>query len=581
MDTIAAKDNMNLASTKPLNILVVEDDAIDRAGMRRLLAGSSLPLHDVVFVGNLNKATAALADGAFDILLLDLNLPDSDGLDTLIALEEDHPDVAKVVVTGADDEELGLRAVAAGAQDYLVKGRFNVDAITRVIHYSVERKKLEEALRHSRGKLNAMLESIRDPMVMIDKDLNVVWSNEATREIFGDDGIGKKCHQVCDGRDTACRALSCIAMQTLRDGQPHSCDIALADKSGLLRFFHCTTSVALRDKEGNPTAVMEIAGDITDRRIAEKYSELKRLEAADHKLKELRSHLIQSEKLASIGQLAAGVAHEMNTPIGFVACNFETLGKHVKKILALIELYTELERAVEAADATGGPALVAPIRQFREKMRIDAILKNLDVLFEDSREGLERVTEIIQNLRDFSRVDQSSDFARYNVNEGLAATLVVARNAIKYSADVVTEFDEIPEIFCHPGQINQVFLNLVVNAAQAIESQERQERGRITIRTYAADSHVVCEIEDDGPGIAPEDRRKVFDPFFTTKPAGKGTGMGLSISYDIIVNKHKGRISVESEVGRGTVFTIKLPLQPIKKRDEDSRNVLTGVITDG
>lgn len=572
---------MNLASTKPLNILVVEDDVIDRAGMQRLLAGSSLPLEHVVFVDHLDKAMTTLADGSFDILLLDLDLPDSHGLDTLIALEADYPDVAKVVVTGADDEELGFQAVAAGAQDYLVKGRFNVDAITRVIHYSLERKKLEDDLRHSRGKLNAMLESIRDPMIMIDKGLNVIWSNEATREVFGDDRIGTKCDPICDGRDARGRALPCIAMQTLQDGRPHSCDVTLADKEGLGRFFHCTTSVALRDKEGHPMAVMEIASDVTDRRIAEKYSEFKRLEAANHKLKQLQSHLIQSEKLASIGQLAAGVAHEMNTPIGFVACNFETLEKHTKKILALIELYAELERQVEAADGVNGPVLLAPIQRFREEMRIDVILKNLGVLFEDSREGLERVTEIIQNLRDFSRVDQSSAFARYNINEGLAATLIVARNAIKYNADVVTEFGEIPEIFCHPGQINQVFLNLVVNAAQAIESQERQERGRITIRTYPVDSHVVCEIEDDGPGIAPEDRRKVFDPFFTTKPAGKGTGMGLSISYDIIVNKHKGRISVESEIGRGTMFTVRLPLQPLRKTDEDSRNLLTGVTADG
>lgn len=581
MDTIAASDNMNLASTKPLNILVVEDDTVDRTAMQRLLAGSSLPLEHVVFVDHLDKAMATLADGSFDALLLDLDLPDSHGLETLVALERDYPDVAKVVVTGADDEELGLQAVAAGAQDYLVKGRFNVDAITRVVHYSVERKKLEEDLRHSRGKLNAMLESIRDPMVMIDKDLNVIWSNEATREIFGDDRIGRKCHQICDGRDDACGRSLCIVSQTLQDGKPHRRDACMVDRDRLRRFFHCTTSVALRDKEGHPTAVMEIASDVTDRRIAEKYGEFKRLEAADHKLKELQSHLIQSEKLASIGQLAAGVAHEMNTPIGFVACNFETLEKHVKKILALIELYAELERKIETAAGAGGPALVAPIREFREKMRIDAILKNLGVLFEDSREGLERVTEIIQNLRDFSRVDQSSDFARYNINEGLAATLIVARNAIKYHADVVTEFGEIPEIFCHPGQINQVLLNLIVNAGQAIESQERRERGRITIRTYAVDSHVVCEIEDDGPGIAPEDRRKVFDPFFTTKPAGKGTGMGLSISYDIIVNKHKGHISVESEVGRRTLFTVRLPLQPIKKRDEDSRNLLTGVTADG
>ncbi len=261
---------MNLAGMKPFEILVVEDDAVDRMAMQRLLAGSSLPLEHVVFVDCLDRATAALADGSFDALLLDLNLPDSHGLDTLIALERDHPDVAKVVVTGADDEELGLQAVAAGAQDYLVKGRFNVDAIRRVIHYSVERKKLEDDLRRSRGKLNAMLESIRDPMIMIDKDLNVIWGNEATREIFGDNQIGTKCDQSCDGRDAPCRTLPCIATQTLQDGQPHSCDVTLADKEGLWRFFHCTSSVALRDKEGNPTAVMEIASDVTDRRIAEK-----------------------------------------------------------------------------------------------------------------------------------------------------------------------------------------------------------------------------------------------------------------------------------------------------------------------
>ncbi len=572
---------MNLASTKPLNILVVEDDAIDRKAMERLLRGSSLPLNEVVFVDHLEKALAALAEGAFDLLLLDLNLPDSNGLETLVAVEKSHPEVAKVVVTGDEGEGLGLEAVAAGAQDYLVKGRFNVDAIRRVVHYSVERKKLEEALRHSRGKLNAMLESISDPMIMVNRDLEVIWSNEATKQVFGEDRIGRKCYQIREGEDTPCGPEPCIIAQTLADGQPHRCDIGLTDQMGLRRFFHCTANVALRDKEGRPTAVMEIASDVTNRRITEKYHEFKRLEAANQELKELESHLIQSEKLASIGQLAAGVAHEMNTPIGFVACNFETLEKHMKKISTLLALYAELETQLKDCTDVDGSSLMAPIREFKEKMRIGFILRNLGTLFADSREGLDRVTEIIQNLRDFSRVDQSSSFARYNINEGLTATLIVARNAIKYKADVETEFGEVPEIFCHPGQINQVFLNLIVNAAQAIEGQQREDRGRITIRTYVLDTEVVCEIEDDGPGISAENCRRVFDPFFTTKPAGKGTGMGLSISYDIIVNKHKGRIWLESGLGRGTLFTIKLPLQPIKSASENPDEVLTGVEIDG
>jgi len=572
---------MNLASTKQLNILVVEDDLIDRKGMQRLLSGSSLPLGDVVFVGRLAQATAALTEGRFDLLLLDLNLPDSTGLDTLIALENSHPDVAKVVVTGEGDGDLGVEAVAHGAQDYLIKGRFNIHAIARVVHYSVERKRLEEALRESRGKLNAMLECISDPMIMIDKELNVIWSNEATEHVFGDTRIGRKCYQIREGQDTPCAPTPCIAAQTLQDGKPHRCDVCMTDKDGLKRFFHCTANVALRDKEGRPTAVLEIASDVTDRRIAEKYQECKRLEAAQHELKELQSHLIQSEKLASIGQLAAGVAHEMNTPIGFVACNFETLEKHMKKIVALLELYAEVEQTLEAAGGTDGSALVAPIKEFREKMHIDFILKNLGVLFDDSREGLERVTEIIQNLRDFSRVDQPGVFARYSINDGLKATLTVARNAIKYAADVTTEFGDVPDLFCNPGQINQVFLNLLVNAAQAIESQQRQEKGRITIRTYQAEQDIVCEIEDDGPGISPENCRKIFEPFFTTKPAGKGTGMGLSISYDIIVNKHKGRISVESGVGRGTLFTIRLPLRPVTNADKKPDEVRIGVESDG
>ncbi|MBW7992882.1 MAG: hypothetical protein FVQ84_23110 [Planctomycetes bacterium] len=224
-------------------------------------------------------------------------------------------------------------------------------------------------------------------------------------------------------------------------------------------------------------------------------------------------------------------------------------------------MYDELIAQIETSEKSELLNKAKDIGQSRDDMKIDFILEDINVLFDDSREGLDRVTEIIQNLRDFSRIDQPGSCDKYNINKGIEATLIVAKNEIKYDADVKTDFSEVPPIFCHSGQINQVFLNLLVNAAQAIKGQERDGNGTITIKTYTSDDNeVVCEISDDGPGIAPETLSKIFDPFFTTKPPGKGTGLGLSVSHDIIVNKHKGKLFVDSTVGEGTKFTIKLPI---------------------
>jgi signal transduction histidine kinase len=180
---------------------------------------------------------------------------------------------------------------------------------------------------------------------------------------------------------------------------------------------------------------------------------------------------------------------------------------------------------------------------------------------DDSREGLNRVTDIIQNLRDFSRIDQPGSRDEYNINNGIKDTLIVAANEIKYDAEVKTELADIPPIYCNSGQINQVLLNVILNAAQAISSNPGNGRGTITIKTYATEEDVICEISDDGSGIAPDKLLKIFDPFFSTKPVGKGTGLGLSVSYDIIAHKHNGKLLVDSTVGEGTKFTIKLPIK--------------------
>jgi signal transduction histidine kinase len=318
----------------------------------------------------------------------------------------------------------------------------------------------------------------------------------------------------------------------------------------------------LNDLKKTTTSIDNLNREINERKKAETSVRLayEELEKANQELKETQFQLVQSEKLAGIGQLAAGVAHEMNTPVGFVASNFHTLESYMKKIQKLLQMYGELVDKIEVSEKSVLLDKTSTIEKTRNTMQIDFILEDLSGLFDDSREGLERITNIVQNLRNFSRMNQPGELNKYNINDGIKSTLVVARNEIKHDADVETELSEVPLILCNAGQINQVLLNILMNAAQAIKSHERDNKGSITIRTYATDDNVVCEISDDGPGIEPDKLPQIFDPFFTTKPLGQGTGLGMSVSYDIIVNKHNGKLLVDSSVGKGTKFTIRLPL---------------------
>jgi len=281
------------------------------------------------------------------------------------------------------------------------------------------------------------------------------------------------------------------------------------------------------------------------------------VQARTLKLRQMQSQIIMQEKMASIGQLAAGIAHELNNPINFIYTNFVTLENNFKSLKKVIYHYQTLAEKSEKIQAYA--EIIETIREQESKMHLEFVMNDLDALFDETREGFKRSSHIINSMRDFSRADHTQDFALFDVNKGIQDTLAIARNEYKYHCEIETDFGQLEPVECIPQQLNQVFLNIIVNAAQAIKSQNQNTRGIITIETIMKGDKTYCTIADNGPGIPDKVKTRIFEPFFTTKQVGQGTGLGLSIAYDIIVNKHDGTLKAENNHPKGTQFIISLP----------------------
>ena len=271
-----------------------------------------------------------------------------------------------------------------------------------------------------------------------------------------------------------------------------------------------------------------------------------------NRLEEAHNQLLQAEKMASIGQLAAGVAHEINNPIGFVNSNLGVLQNYVQKLLNLVGAYEKYEPELSTDS-------IEALNALKQETDLGYLRDDISDLLSESLGGLQRVKRIVQDLKDFSHISDS-EMLWANLEDGLESTLNVVWNELKYKAEVAKDYGKLPEVECIPSQLNQVFMNLLVNAAQAI-----QEHGKITLRTRQEGDKVRIEIADTGCGIPQEIINRIFDPFFTTKPVGTGTGLGLSITHGII-RKHNGRIDVSSEPGKGTTFSITIPIHQPQSR---------------
>ena len=300
---------------------------------------------------------------------------------------------------------------------------------------------------------------------------------------------------------------------------------------------------------------LEIANTSLEVRVQERTQDLER---AYEELKESQVQLVQAEKMSSLGQLVAGIVHEINTPLLYVQNNATVTSQNIEDLRACIVETTRLAKLVDE-NGVQGPQVLEALQQLNEHVDAELLSETIDEivsLAKDSTDGLNQISELVQSLKDFSRLDRAAE-DRFDVREGIEKTLLITRNLLKYGITVEKRLDEVPRILCAPSRINQIFINLVTNAVQAMDG-----KGTLTISTKARDGWVDIEVCDTGCGIAQENLDKIMDPFFTTKPVGQGTGLGLSIVRRI-VDEHGGRVTVDSQVDVGTAIMISLPIDRV------------------
>lgn len=416
-----------------------------------------------------------------------------------------------------------------------------------------ERKRVQENLIRTSGRLQYLIDNT--PAIIYSSvpsgDFKITFVSENMTRVLGyetDEMISEKDfwlnHIHPDDVSYVFEKLPYL----FEEGQ-QTYEYRFRHKNGSYLWVHDTLRLVHDNEEGK---ILEIVGSMTD------ITERKKIEHALHEekeqqkslicqLQEAQSQLLQSEKMASIGQLAAGVAHEINNPVGYVSSNLGSLNRYLEDIFRVLDTYEKSEHILES-----DKNILEDIRSIKKEVDIEFLKVDVMELIKESAGGVRRVKEIVQDLKDFSHVDEAG-WQTVDLHKGLDSTLNIVHNEIKYKAKVIKEYGDLPLVECLASQLNQVFMNLLVNAAHAIE-----ERGIISIRTGTKDDQIWVEVSDTGKGIPPENLNRIFEPFFTTKPVGKGTGLGLSLSYGIVM-KHGGNFEVKSEVGRGASFKVWLP----------------------
>jgi PAS domain S-box-containing protein len=413
------------------------------------------------------------------------------------------------------------------------------------IQETADSREADEKLKLAAYEWRRTFDSITDSVFLIDKESRFTRANRALFDSLHttpQELLGKKCYEFLHKKDRQ-PWPTCPFQLLLKDQKQHTEEVEDFEGRPLL-----VTVSPIFDEKQQIVGAVHVAKDISRYKKA-----LEELKSACKKLQSAQKQLIHSEKLAAIGQLSTGVAHEINNPIGFISNNLEVMGGYVEVLTRMGDFAAELKGAVERRAWEDAEAVRQRMEKYEEEAQYKFIMGDLLNLVNQSLGGVARILKIVMDLRTFAREGTETEETT-NIEGVIDGILGIVHNELKYRAELKKSYGTTPPVRCQVQKMGQVFVNLLVNAGQAIK-----ERGVVEIRTYEKDRYVCVDISDTGSGIPQENLQKIFEPFFTTKPAGQGTGLGLAISYDI-VKKHGGDMRVVSEVGKGTTFTVMLPI---------------------
>jgi PAS domain S-box-containing protein len=546
----------------PIHLLLVEDNSLDVRLLRELL--KQAPFEFVLTeVGYMREAESRLATDAVDIILLDLGLPDAQGLEAVRRARAAAPRVPLIVLTGCEDELVADQALQEGAQDFLVKGEIETAVLLRTIRYATQRMKAEvemqkaqeesEAANRVKGELLAELQaahaetqlflrSIPSILIGVDSEGRITHWNLTATSTFGiEDSIAVgRIIEDCGIRWLHPEIKTEIARWLATESSYRSENQAY-EHEGKTRFLGLNV-LRVPAKGGEQTGFIITGADVTERMA-------------------LELQLRQAQKLEGIGQLAAGIAHEINTPTQFVGDNIRFLKDSWGPVAEFMSFCGTIQ--TECAAGSVSPEHLQHFCDLHKKCDLKYLSEHIPKAIDLSLEGVKRIAKIVKGFKEFSHPG-SEEKQAINLNQAIETTISVARHEWKYCADLATVFDvELPLVPCLVGEFNQVILNLIVNSAHAITNAAEKNgkgKGTITISTQREGEWARIAVADTGAGIPEEIRSRVFEPFFTTKEVGKGTGQGLALAHAAIVKRHQGQLWFESELGQGTTFFIRLPL---------------------
>jgi two-component system NtrC family sensor kinase len=574
----SGEDSAPPDSSRDARILVVDDDDLIRQTIARCLRNQA---YEVAAACSPVDALKELAHRSFDVILLDVAMPGMTGLELLVLCKEKCPQSEVIMLTAQGSLEIAVDSMRKGACDFISKP-FHVEQIRLAVARAIERKYLHDAtaLYRASHAIFATPEFERLPEAIVQVSMRVMDADGVSLLLPGIDGslyvansyglspAVRQAVRITPGEGIAGKVAVSLTPVILQGDAGGPRENGVADARSRVKSSIVYPLVSDRRLVG-----MLTFNRTNDARPFRPYDLEKAGVLGSQVLLALETSRltrqnITTEKLAAVGQLAAGVAHEINTPIQYIGDSMAFIAQGFGDLLLLLARHQALRHSLERNEPTA--QLAREIGDLEQELDIGYFVEQVPSAVQRTIEGISRVAEIVRAMKAFAHPGQD-DKADADINQIIRTTLAVSRAEYKYVAEVSTELADVPPVHCHAGEIGQVLLVLIVNAAQAVadckDVKEQNGKGSIVVRSSVDADEVVIAVADTGPGIPADFGGRIFEPFFTTKEVGKGTGLGLSVARTIVVEKHGGSLTFESEIGRGTEFVVRIPIQPKDKRE--------------